>query len=312
MTVVKQRCKALLNLDEGRIIIISDVDGYQNLTNTIKSICQKMMEIDISEFNMTDYDDYVVSCTYTSFVNVTCSIYRMFDDKKFFNNIPSVFFDIFNNEQMKSVYEAIQRRHDMRDFDEMRKYADKNTYEFLMPADYANLSEESRLDHLFANLEIITDNMIAQRFENKLGFDWEKRSNALGKAWIYVSSIDNTFIRPAEIAMDSSMYEPWCEVCRKSYDLYQSMIKSGIPSNVARSVMPLSAAKTVQCGTTLRSWQSFLKYVLFSNFAYLSDNCSELVLQICDTFNTSLITEDMRDYIERIKKDIDEHVSMPF
>lgn len=312
MTSVKQRCNALLHLHDNRIIIISDADGYTNLTDIIKRLCNRMMEIEIDEFSMTNYDDYVVSCTKTSFINFTCALFRMTDEPKFFKNIPRLFFDMFENKNLSSVYEAVQRRQDLRDFDEWRKSADNNNYEFLTPDDYCNLSEESRLDHLFLNLELVTDNMIAQRFEGKVGFDWEKRSNATGKAWIYVSSIENTFIRPAEIPMGTPMYQSWCEVCRQSYELYKNMLKEGIPSNVARSVLPLSAAKTVQCGTTLRSWQSFLKYVRFSSFAFLSDNCSEIILMICNIFDSSLITEEMRDYIEAIKKDIDEHVSFPF
>lgn len=312
MTSVKQRCNALLHLHDNRIIIISDADGYNNLTDIIKRLCNRMMEIEIDEFSMTNYDDYVVSCTKTSFVNFTCALFRMTDEPKFFKNIPRLFFDMFENKNLSSVYEAVQRRQDLRDFDEWRKSADNNNYEFLTTDDYCNLSEESRLDHLFLNVELVTDNMIAQRFEGKVGFDWEKRSNATGKAWIYVSSIENTFIRPSEIPMGTPMYQSWCEVCRQSYELYKNMLKEGIPSNVARSVLPLSAAKTVQCGTTLRSWQSFLKYVRFSNFAFLSDNCSEIILMICNTFDSSLITEEMRDYIEAIKKDIDEHVSFPF
>ena len=311
MTSIKQKCTTLLNANDKRIVIISDAEGYKNLTGVIQRLCQKMMEIEISEFSMTDYDDYVVSCTQTSFVNFTCALFRMTDDAKFFQNIPKLFFDMFYNGNCNTVAEAVRRRQDLRDLEEFQKHADNNVYEFLTPDDYCNLSDDARLDHLFVNLELVTDNMIAQRFESKMGFDFDK-SHSTSKTCIFVSSIDSTFIRPAEIQMGTQMYRDWCNVCEKANELYKSMMKEAIPSNVARSVLPMSAARTVHCGATLRSWQSFLKYVRFSNFAYMSDNASELVLMICNSFISSLITEEMRNNIEAIKKDIDEHVSFPF
>ena len=312
MTSVKQRCKVLLKTTDNRVVIISDAEGYKNLTDIIRRLCQQMMEIEIGEFSMTDYDDYVVSCTQTSFINFSCALFRMYDEPKFFKNIPRIFFDMFYNGSCNSICETIRKRQDLMNFNEMRKSADNNNYEFVNPNDYCNLSEESRMDHLFVNLELITDSMIAQRFENRHGFNGDKHSDYTSKTCIYISSIDSTFIRPAEIKMGTPMYRDWCNVCEKANDLYKSMIKDAVSSNVARSVLPMSAAKTVHCGATLRSWQSFLKYVRFSSFAYMSENASEIVLMICNVFDSSLITEEMRDNIESIKKDIAEHVTFPF
>ncbi len=306
MQVINQSCKIL---ERERIIILCDVMSYKSMKLLINEICNNYLEVEDDEFIMTDYDDYVISCNVKPFIELACAVFDLYDRKKILI-IPKLFIDIFNDTSFKQVYEAIQRRRNMADLNSLK--FDNQYYELLNKNEFKNMSDESKYTHLFINMEIITDSLCSHKLEsNKILKDADSYNSDV-PMWLYSHYEDNNFICPGEISKESSLYESWVSLCEQAYELQKCMIQNAISTNVAKSLLPSSAAKHIQCGATLGTWYLFVKSAYLSSMGHLSQNMRDLLLMMIETFDITIIPAEMSDLLTTLKNDINDYEFFPF
>lgn len=308
MNIIKQSCKII---EHERVVILCDSLGYKTVKSLIDDICNTYFEFDPGEFIMTDYDDYVISCKIRPFVELTCAVFEMYEHKKI-TKIPNAFLDIFDKKEYQSVYEAIQRRRNMSDLSSLKLRSDGQHYEFLSTNDYVHMSNESKYAHIIINIDVITDILCASRLESNKVFKNADTYDSNMVMWMFSHYEDNTFIRPGEMDENSPLYKSWISLCEQAYDLQKSMIQDKMPTNVAKSLLPSSAAKQVQCGATLGDWYLFMKNAYLSSMGHLSQNMRDLLLMIIDLFDLKIVPEEMSSLLMSLKQDIETYEWLPF
>jgi hypothetical protein len=297
--------------NKDRIIILCDANGYCNLKTIINKICNNSYELEIDEFIFTNYDDYVISCSRNTFINTLYNILALYD-KGMIRKIPKLITNLCDDKNNESIWEALKKQRNMDDLEKLKQRTDRNHYELLQSIDCQCMSEDSKYAHITVNLEIVTDTLCANKLESSKSFKEADKYNNNIPMWLFTSYVNNMFIRPGEIEMHTEMYDSWIQLCKQAQALQERMIIETLPSNVAKSLLPSSAAKKVQCGATLGGWYSFLKHAYLSSMGHLSKNMAELIIMICNMFNYDIIPNDMQNTITNLKKDLEEYEWLPF
>lgn len=310
--IIEQSCTIKKNKDNERIIVLCDASGYYNLTAWIDSVCNECFDIERDEFITTNFDDCVISCTTHTFGKLIVDVFDRYKKNKKLLQIPRLLVDIFDCSTYQSIFEAVQRSRDMSDFENLKKHIDNNSYEILTQDDCLHMSDDSKFAHIVVSMEIITDTMCANKLESCKAFKNADRYNTNIVTWMYISYVDCKFIRPGEISIGTDIDNAWLELCKKAYELQQSLIIDNQPTNVAKSFLPSSAAKKIQFGASLGEWNSFLKYAHIANIGHLSKNMTELLITMCEQFDSDHIPQEMNNSITNLKMDLQSYEWLPF
>ena len=219
MNILEQSCKTLRENKVNRVMILCDRDGFANMKeflfvklkdcpSYIDSITDKMEDF----FVVSDVGDYFISCEDYVFYNIVNIIFCMQQSSTPLSKIPSVFYDVFINENCTKHVEQIREICDI-DYQIMEGYLDGHSYEIVDNIDWYDVSEGTVREHLFVGAEIVTNSLLSSQLMRMLH----------RTLFCYDTNINNAYIKPEDLSgPGSSNYKEWLKQAKEFAPEYNS------------------------------------------------------------------------------------------
>jgi hypothetical protein len=309
MNILEQSCKTPRENKVSRVMILCDRDGFANMkeflfvklkdcTSYIDSITDKMEDF----FVVSDVGDYFISCEDYVFYNIVNIIFCMQQSSTPLSKIPSVFYDIFINENCTKHVEQIRELGDNIDYQIMDGYLDGHSYEIIDNIDWYDVSEGTVREHLFVGAEIVTNSLLSSQLMRMFH----------RPLFCYDTNINNAYIMPEDLSEPgSSNYKEWLKLITSVNEVKEKFNNQGVSYSIVKACTPGCAAKELVVVTTLGEWYDFFKKVDSSRMITGADE-RKLIRLMAEYFLDYAYIESFKTLLNELIRTIDTQEELPF